>query len=124
DFLHSTAASITRLEIHTRVNASRVRRQLAFRPADRLEKFPPLDLRKAATTIDCIRERGLLYRLVPMFLLHDLEQRRTERTFQPAAHHRQRSLVVVEMRHQFARKMRRRLRSPFHELFHYFEQSR
>src|SRR4029077_7237617 len=59
-----------------------------------------------------------------MFLLHDLEQRRTERTLQPAAHHRERSLVVVEMRHKLARKMRRRLRIPVHESFHYFEQSR
>ena len=105
-------------------NAGRICGQLAFRPAGRLEKFPPLDLREASTTIDRIGERGLLHGLVTMFLLHYLEQRRTERAFQPAAHHRERSLVVVEMRHQFARKMRRRLRIPFHDFFHYFEQSR
>jgi len=34
-----------------------------------LEKFPPLDLRKAATTIDRIGKGRLLYRLVPMFLI-------------------------------------------------------
>src|SRR5439155_3991931 len=87
DFLHRAPPSITRLKIHPGVNAGRIRSQLAFPPAGRLEKFPPLDLRKAATTIDRIGERGLLYGLVPMFLLHNLEQRRTERAFQPAAHH-------------------------------------
>ena len=64
DFLHRTPASITRLKIHAGVNAGRIRGQFAFRPADRLEKIPPLDLRKAATTIDRIGERGLLYSLV------------------------------------------------------------
>jgi hypothetical protein len=38
-----------------------------------LEKFPPLDLRKAATTVDRIGERGLLYSLVSMLLLHHLQ---------------------------------------------------
>jgi len=38
-----------------------------------MEKFSPLDLRKAATTIDRIGKGGLLYGLVPMFLLHNLE---------------------------------------------------
>src|SRR5438874_6604829 len=124
DLLNRAPASITRLKILASVNAGRIRGQFAFRPAGRLEKFPPLDLRETPTTIDRIGKRGLLYGLVSMFLLHDLEQRRTERAFQPAAHHRERSLVVVKMRHQFARKMRCRLRIPFHELFHYFEQSR
>jgi len=80
-----------------------------------------LDLRKAAATIDRIGERGLLYGLAPMFLLHNLEQRRTERAFQPAAHQREHPLFVVEMRHQFARKMRRRLGIPFHQFFHHLE---
>src|SRR5207249_8598850 len=124
DSPHPAPPSITRLKIHPAVNAGRICSQLAFRPTGRLKKFPPLDLRKATTTIDRIGERCLLYGLVPMFLLHKLEQRRTERAFQPAAHHRERSLVVVEIRHQFARKMRRRLGISFHELLHYFEQSR
>src|SRR5439155_19283528 len=124
DHTHRTPASITRLKFHASLTARRTPPHSASSPAARLKKFPPLDLRKAPTTIDRIGKRGLLYRLVPMFLLHNLEQRRTERAFQPAAHHRERSLVVVKMRHQFARKMRCRLRIPFHELFHYFEQSR
>ena len=34
------------------INAGGICGQFAFRPAGRLEKFPPLDLRKAAATID------------------------------------------------------------------------
>src|ERR1700730_3000191 len=123
-FLYRAPATITRLKILASVNAGGICGQFALCPAGRLEKFPPLDLRKAATTIDRIGKGGLLYGLVPMFLLHNLEQRRTERAFQPAAHHRERSLVIVEVRHQFARKMRRGLGISFHEFFHYFEQSR
>ncbi len=106
------------------INAGGIGRQLAFRPAGRFEEFPPLDLRKAAATIDHIGERGLLHRLAPMFLLNDFEQRRAKSALQPAAHHRERCLFVVEMRHQFARKMRRRLGMTFHEFLHHLKQLR
>ena len=80
--------------------------------------------RKAATTIDRVGQRGLLHSLVSMLLLHNLQQRRTERTFQPAGHQREYPFVVVEMCNQFTGKMRCWLGIPFHQFFHYFEQSR
>jgi hypothetical protein len=38
-----------------------------------LKKFPPLELGKAAATIDHIGESRLLHGLAPMFLLNNFE---------------------------------------------------
>ena len=122
DLLYRIAITVSRLEIQARINTVGIFGQLNIYPADRFEELLPLDLHEPAATADHIRQRSLLHHLAAVLLLHDLDHRRSEATIEPDAHHRQRRLLIVEMRHQFAGKMRGRLRMPPDQLRHQFDQ--
>jgi len=68
DLLDRVAVTVSRLEIHARINGGGIFGELHIHSADRFEKLLPLDLHEPAATTDHIRERSLLHHLAAVLV--------------------------------------------------------